>query len=56
MAAAIVRLLTDVSLRREMGAAGEARVRERFSAERMVRDTLEVYRRVSSQLAVGSRQ
>jgi hypothetical protein len=29
-----------------MGAAGERRVRERFSSERMVQDTLEVYRRV----------
>jgi L-malate glycosyltransferase len=47
MANAIIRLLTDVRARRAMGAAGEARVRERFSAERMVQDTLAVYRRVA---------
>ena len=47
MADAIVRLLTDEHARRAMGAAGEARVREHFSAERMVQDTLEVYRRVA---------
>ncbi len=47
MAAAIVRLLTDEQARRAMGTAGEARVRESFSAERMVQDTLEIYRRVA---------
>jgi glycosyltransferase involved in cell wall biosynthesis len=47
MAAALVRLLTDEPARRAMGAAGLARVRERFSAERMVQDTLAVYRRVA---------
>jgi glycosyltransferase involved in cell wall biosynthesis len=47
MADAIVALLTDEPARRAMGAAGQARVRERFSAERMVQDTLEVYRRVA---------
>ena len=47
MANAIIRLLTDERARRAMGAAGEARVRERFSAERMVQDTLAVYRRVA---------
>ena len=47
MADAIVRLLRDESARREMAAAGLARVRTRFSAERMVQDTLEVYRRVA---------
>jgi glycosyltransferase involved in cell wall biosynthesis len=46
MAGAIVMLLRDERARRAMGAAGEARVRERFSAERMVRDTLGIYRRV----------
>ena len=47
MAAAIVTLLTDDQARAAMGAAGRARVREHFSAERMVQDTLAVYRRVA---------
>jgi L-malate glycosyltransferase len=47
MADAIVQLLTDEHARRRMGAAGDARVREHFSAERMVQDTLAVYRRVA---------
>ncbi len=49
LAAAIVRLLKDRGLRETLGAAGLARVRERFSAERMVQDTLNVYRRVAQQ-------
>jgi glycosyltransferase involved in cell wall biosynthesis len=47
MANAIVTLLTDESARQDMGAAGLARVRARFSAERMVEDTLSVYKRVA---------
>jgi glycosyltransferase involved in cell wall biosynthesis len=47
MAAAIVTLLRDARARQAMGAAGALRVRERFSAERMVLDTLAVYRRVA---------
>jgi glycosyltransferase involved in cell wall biosynthesis len=47
MAAAIVTLLTDEAARATMGAAGLARVRTMFSAERMVQDTLAVYRRVA---------
>jgi glycosyltransferase involved in cell wall biosynthesis len=47
MADAIVRLLTDGSARRAMAAEGQARVREHFSAERMVQETLEIYRRVA---------
>jgi glycosyltransferase involved in cell wall biosynthesis len=43
---AIVRLLTDAPLRQRLGTAGLARARERFSAERMVRETLGVYTRV----------
>ena len=43
MAAAIVRLLEDAALRARMGAAALARVREHFSAERMVQRTLRVY-------------
>jgi glycosyltransferase involved in cell wall biosynthesis len=47
LAAAIVKLLKDESLRRSMGGAGERRVRERFSSERMVQDTLKLYERVA---------
>ena len=47
MADAIVTLLNDEHARRAMGAAGRIRVRERFSAERMVQDTLAIYRRVA---------
>jgi glycosyltransferase involved in cell wall biosynthesis len=47
MAAAIVRLLHDPTLRRQMGEAGIASVRERFSVDRMVLDTLRVYQRVA---------
>ena len=47
MADAIVRLLQDPVARAEMAAAGEARVRAKFSVERMVDDTLNVYRRAA---------
>ncbi len=47
MAAAIVRLLNDPALRDRMGAAGRTRVVEEFSADRMLKDTLAVYRRVA---------
>jgi glycosyltransferase involved in cell wall biosynthesis len=47
MARAIVSLLKDEALRRRMGEAGRARARVRFSAERMVQDTLRVYQRVA---------
>jgi glycosyltransferase involved in cell wall biosynthesis len=47
MAAALVTLLSDETARAAMGAAGLARVRTMFSAERMVRETLAVYRRVA---------
>ena len=47
MAGAIVRLLTDAGLRRRMGEAGFARVRERFTVERMVSETAAVYARVA---------
>ena len=47
MAEAIVKLLTNPELRARMGGAGLARVRAKFSAERMVQDTLDVYRRVA---------
>jgi glycosyltransferase involved in cell wall biosynthesis len=47
MADAIVRLLKDNDLRQRMGLAGLKRARERFSAERMLRETLRVYQRVA---------
>ena len=47
MAQAIVRLLGDDGLRRSMGEAGFARLAERFTVERMVAQTAEVYARVA---------
>jgi len=46
LAAAIVRALKDEGLRRRMGDAGFARVRERFTVDRMVSETAAVYRRL----------
>ncbi len=51
LATAIVRALKDGDLRRRMGEAGFARVRERFTVERMVEKTVDVYRRINSQLS-----
>ena len=48
LAAAIVRALKDQPLRQRMAAAGVARVRERFTVERMVEQTAAVYARVAS--------
>ena len=45
LAQAIVRLLKDEPLRRQLAAAAEERVRREFSVERMVAKTLEVYQR-----------
>ena len=47
MATAIVRLLKEGGLRQQMGNAGAARVHDKFSAERMVEKTVEVYKRVA---------
>jgi glycosyltransferase involved in cell wall biosynthesis len=47
LAQAIVTLLKDRTARERMGAAGLARVRECFSADRMVSDTLAAYRRAA---------
>ncbi len=47
MAREIVRLLKNDELRRRMGAAGLARVTERFTVERMVAGTAAVYARVA---------
>lgn len=53
LAAAIVRLLTDPDLRRRLGEAGLVRVRERFSAERMVLDTIGIYGEVLRAVATA---
>src|SRR5688572_25612172 len=47
LADAIVRLLNDPAARAEMAAAGLARVRAKFSLERMVEETLDAYRRAA---------
>jgi len=47
MAAAIVELIGDQARRQAMGAAGFARVNERFTVERMVAGTAAVYARVA---------
>jgi glycosyltransferase involved in cell wall biosynthesis len=47
LADAIVALLRDEPRRRRMGEAGLARVRARFSVDRMVDETLAVYARVA---------
>lgn len=49
MADAIVRLLKNPELRQRMGHAGLVRARRKFSAERMVQQTLKVYMRVAMQ-------
>jgi glycosyltransferase involved in cell wall biosynthesis len=46
LAAAVVRLLGDRPLADRFGAAGRTRVEQRFTAERMVQETLDVYRRL----------
>ncbi len=47
LADAIVRMLRDAELRQRMGDAGFARVRDRFTVERMVAETVAVYARVA---------
>jgi glycosyltransferase involved in cell wall biosynthesis len=47
LAAAIIRMLEDERMRHAMGDAGHLRVRERFSSDRMVQDTLKLYQRVA---------
>jgi glycosyltransferase involved in cell wall biosynthesis len=48
LAAALRRLAEDPELRRRLGRAGRARVRERFGLERMIEETLDVYGEVKS--------
>jgi glycosyltransferase involved in cell wall biosynthesis len=48
LADAIMRALKDTDLRQRMGAAGFARVNARFTVERMVSETADVYARVAS--------
>ena len=43
LAAAMLRLMIDADLRKKLGEAGRREVRERFSAERMVDCTIQVY-------------
>ena len=56
LAAAIVRMLKDDEGRRRMGAAGFARVNDRFTVERMVENTANVYSRITSQLSTLNSQ
>jgi glycosyltransferase involved in cell wall biosynthesis len=51
LADAIVRALKNSDLRRRLGDAGFARVRERFTVERMVQQTADVYARVTASRA-----
>jgi glycosyltransferase involved in cell wall biosynthesis len=54
LAAAITKLLVDEPLRARMGAAGLARVRERFTVDRMIEGTLRVYERVLTSSRSGT--
>ncbi len=49
MADALVKLLKDPELRKKMGHAGLVRARRKFSADRMVQETLKVYKHVAKQ-------
>ena len=48
LAAALVRLLKDAALRKQLGEAGRARVTEHFGVDRLVDGTLEAYSRIAS--------
>lgn len=55
LAAAIIRLLNDQSLRKRLGAAGRAHVEAEFSVEKMVEGTLAVYQsRLAARGEVGT--
>jgi L-malate glycosyltransferase len=47
LADALIALLEDEGLRNRLGAAGRRMAQQRFSAERMVQDTLRIYQRVA---------
>ena len=53
LAHAIIRLLRDEPLRQRMAAAGLARVKAHFSADRMVQQTLDVYARLGDRRRAG---
>jgi glycosyltransferase involved in cell wall biosynthesis len=55
MADRIVLLLKNPALRAQMGGAALARARERFTVERMIDETADVYRRLTSLAATPSR-
>ena len=52
-AAAMLRLMTDADLRKKLSEAGRQEVRERFSAERMVNGTIQVYEDVLEKRAAN---
>jgi L-malate glycosyltransferase len=54
LARALVALLRDERAQEVMGTEGLLRVRERFTAERMVHETLAIYRRVAEHAPVGT--
>jgi glycosyltransferase involved in cell wall biosynthesis len=56
LAAAIVRMLKDDAARRRLGDAGFARVNDRFTVERMVENTANVYSRINSHLSTLNSQ
>jgi glycosyltransferase involved in cell wall biosynthesis len=46
LGAAVIRLLRDPALTSRLAAAGRTRIERRFTADRMVQETLDVYRRL----------
>jgi len=56
LAGALNRLFEDVELARRFGARGRERALERFTAERMVDETLALYRDITATSAVTAVQ
>jgi glycosyltransferase involved in cell wall biosynthesis len=56
IAQAVVRLIREPDLARSIGRGAAQRVRERFSVERAVRATVELYRNLVGRAADGSRR